>query len=177
MTSTRIAQDSVQFLRGSFFRWAQLFPAVSPIWLQPSKFSPLEIFISLTSVMGRCFPSAVVFGRLAASNTRVMFSTVHTLLPDCLALTLPLAQEFAKPLFQPIEPDKPYSAADLRIPGADEGGYLPPVTKLDALLDHWIQYGGDSEIGPKARQGSSRLVVDFNGSHYFKNARDMDCCS
>jgi Alginate export len=44
--------------------------------------------------------------------------------------------------FQPDTPGVSHAAQDLRISGPNPDGWLFPVTQLDKLLPHWIQFGG-----------------------------------
>jgi hypothetical protein len=46
---------------------------------------------------------------------------------------------------EPYEPDTPggsHADSDLRIPGPNPDGWWFPLTRLDQLLPHWIQFGG-----------------------------------
>lgn len=51
----------------------------------------------------------------------------------------------ANPPAGPYGTDTPgasHAAADLRIPGSSPDGWLFPITRLNELLPHWIQFGG-----------------------------------
>src|ERR1700678_63856 len=55
-----------------------------------------------------------------------------------------VAQQSSSPP-EPFQPDSPggsHAETDLRIPGPDPDGWLFPITRLDELLPHWIQFGG-----------------------------------
>jgi hypothetical protein len=55
-----------------------------------------------------------------------------------------------------VEPDSPggsHAATDLRISGPDSEGWLFPVTRLDELLPHWIQFGAQFRDRAEAQTG------------------------
>jgi hypothetical protein len=44
--------------------------------------------------------------------------------------------------FLPDTPGGSHAATDLRVFGPNSDGWLFPITRLDELLPHWIQFGG-----------------------------------
>jgi hypothetical protein len=54
---------------------------------------------------------------------------------------------------QPDGPGESHAATDLRISGPDPDGWLFPVTRLNELLPHWIQFGGQFRDRAEAQTG------------------------
>ena len=62
---------------------------------------------------------------------------------SAVALVSAMAQQ-SETSTEPFQPDNPggsHAAQDLRISGPNSDGWLFPVTQLDKLLAHWIQFG------------------------------------
>ncbi len=59
-----------------------------------------------------------------------------------LASAVAQQSETSSEPFQPDTPGASHAAQDLRISGPNPDGWLFPVTQLDKLLPHWIQFGG-----------------------------------
>jgi hypothetical protein len=56
-----------------------------------------------------------------------------------------VAQQTANSPASPFQPDAPggsHAASDLRVSGPNPDGWLYPITRLNELLPHWIQFGG-----------------------------------
>jgi hypothetical protein len=73
------------------------------------------------------------------------------------------AQSTANPPEGPFEPDTPgasHAALDLRVSGPDPDGWLFPVTRLNELLPHWIQFGGQFRDRAEGQTGLSYAPVD-----------------
>jgi hypothetical protein len=62
--------------------------------------------------------------------------------------------------FQPDSPGASHAATDLRIPGPDPDGWLFPITRLDELLPHWIQFGGQFRDRVEGQLGLGYAPVD-----------------
>ena len=59
-----------------------------------------------------------------------------------LASAVAQQSETSSEPFQPDTPGASHAAQDLRISGPNPDGWLFPITQLDKLLPHWIQFGG-----------------------------------
>src|SRR5580693_2237919 len=69
----------------------------------------------------------------------------------------------ADPSPKPFEPDIPggsHAATDLRIFGPNPDGWLFPITRLDELLPHWIQFGGQFRDRAESQTGLGYAPVD-----------------
>ncbi len=72
-----------------------------------------------------------------------------------------VAQQFTNP--EPYEPDTPgasHASTDLRIAGPNPDGWLYPITQLDTLLPHWIQFGGQFRNRAEGQAGLGYASVD-----------------
>jgi hypothetical protein len=73
------------------------------------------------------------------------------------------AQQSADPTAGPFVPDTPgasHAATDLRVSGADTGGWLYPTTNLDKYLPHWIQFGGQFRDRVESQDGLGYAPVN-----------------
>ena len=73
------------------------------------------------------------------------------------------AQQSSTPPPGPYQPDTPgesHAALDLRVPGPDPGGWLFPITHLNELLPHWIQFGGQFRDRAEGQLGLGYASVD-----------------
>ena len=74
-----------------------------------------------------------------------------------------IAQQTADPAAGPFVPDTPgasHAATDLRVSGADSGGWLYPITKLNEYLPHWIQFGGQFRDRVESQDGLGYAPVN-----------------
>ena len=80
----------------------------------------------------------------------------------CAAAHLGLAQS-TDSCASAIQPDNPggcHAATELRVFGPNPDGWLFPVTRLDELLPHWVQFGGQFRDGAEGQTGLSYAPVD-----------------
>jgi hypothetical protein len=61
---------------------------------------------------------------------------------------------------QPDGPGESHAETDLRISGPNPDGWLFPVTRLDELLPHWIQFGGQFRDRVEAQTGLGYAPVN-----------------
>ena len=74
-----------------------------------------------------------------------------------------MAQQSAPPSTEPYQPDTPgesHASTDLRITGPNPDGWLFPVTQLDRLLPHWIQFGGQFRNRTESQDGLGYAPVN-----------------
>src|SRR5580698_6116965 len=67
-----------------------------------------------------------------------------------------LAQQSVPPSTEPFQPDTPggsHASTDLRVSGPNPDGWLFPITQLDRLLPHWIQFGGQFRNRTESQDG------------------------
>jgi hypothetical protein len=79
------------------------------------------------------------------------------------AVTLASAAAQSQTSTEPFQPDTPggsHAATDLRVPGPDPDGWLFPITRLDELLPHWIQFGGQFRDRVEGQLGLGYAGVD-----------------
>src|SRR6202049_2955958 len=62
--------------------------------------------------------------------------------------------------FQPDTPGGSQAATDLRVFGPNPDGWLFPITRLDELLPHWIQFGGQFRARAESQTGLGYAPVD-----------------
>src|SRR5260370_39522 len=62
--------------------------------------------------------------------------------------------------FQPDTPGGSHAATDLRVFEPNPDGWLFPVTRLDELLPHWIQFGGQFRDRAESQIGLDHAPVD-----------------
>src|SRR4029077_1922519 len=62
--------------------------------------------------------------------------------------------------FRPDTPSGSVSATDLRFFGPNPDGWLFPITRLDELLPHWIQFGGQFRNRVESQTGLGYAPVD-----------------
>jgi hypothetical protein len=104
-------------------------------------------------------PKAVNHGEHPPRRLRAV---QRILLLTTLLLGNAIAQQPATPAAGPFEPDTPgaaHAATDLRVSGADTGGWLYPITKLDEYLPYWIQFGGQFRDRVENQDGLSYAPV------------------
>jgi hypothetical protein len=73
------------------------------------------------------------------------------------------AQPATNPPSEPFQPDSPgesHASLDLRKSGPDPDGWLFPLTRLDELLPHWIQIGGQFRDRAEGQTGLGYAPVD-----------------
>jgi hypothetical protein len=71
---------------------------------------------------------------------------------------LPQSTDGAPNPFQPDTPGGSKAASDLRIPNPD--GWLYPITRLNVMLPHWIQFGGQFRNRVESQDGLGFAPVD-----------------
>ena len=67
-----------------------------------------------------------------------------------------IAQQSANSAAGPFEPDTPaasHAASDLRVPGPNPDGWLYPITRLNEILPHWLQFGGQFRDRVESQDG------------------------
>jgi hypothetical protein len=64
------------------------------------------------------------------------------------------------PPYQPDTPGGSAAASDLRIPGPQPDNWLYPVTRLNVLLPHWIQFGGQFRNRVESQDGLTYAPVN-----------------
>jgi Alginate export len=62
--------------------------------------------------------------------------------------------------FQPDTPGESHASTDLRVPGPNPDGWLFPITQLDQLLPHWIQFGGQFRNRVESQDGLNFAPVN-----------------
>src|SRR3984885_12465843 len=62
--------------------------------------------------------------------------------------------------FQPDTPGESHASTDLRVPGPNPDGWLFPITQLDQLLPHWIQFGGQFRDRVESQDGLNYAPVN-----------------
>jgi Alginate export len=82
-------------------------------------------------------------------------SVSRLLLLGAVVLSSAIAQstDSAKDPFEPDTPGGSHAASDLRVPGANPDGWLFPITKLNELLPHWVQFGGQFRNRAESQDG------------------------
>jgi hypothetical protein len=73
---------------------------------------------------------------------------------------LPQSPDSAPSSFQPDTPGGSHAATDLRVFAADSGGWLFPITRLNELLPHWVQFGGQFRDRVESQTGLGYAPVD-----------------
>jgi len=74
-----------------------------------------------------------------------------------------MAQQTTPPSTEPFQPDTPgesHASTDLRVTGPNPDGWLFPITQLDQLLPHWIQFGGQFRDRVESQDGLSYAPVN-----------------
>jgi hypothetical protein len=74
-----------------------------------------------------------------------------------------IAQQSTPPSTAPFPPDSPggsHASTDLRITGPNPEGWLFPITQLDLLLPHWIQFGGQFRNRVESQDGLNYAPVN-----------------
>ena len=72
----------------------------------------------------------------------------------------PQSTSLASDPFQPDTPGGSHAASDLRVTGPNPGGWLFPITRLDELLPHWIQFGGQFRNRVESQDGLGYAPVN-----------------
>ena len=62
--------------------------------------------------------------------------------------------------YQPDTPGASHAAEDLRVFGPNPDGWLFPITRLDQLLPHWIQFGGQFRDRMEGQTGLAYAPVN-----------------
>jgi Alginate export len=62
--------------------------------------------------------------------------------------------------FLPDTPGGSHAATDLRVFGPNPDGWLFPITRLDELLPHWIQFGGQFRVRAEGQTGLGSATVN-----------------
>jgi hypothetical protein len=73
-----------------------------------------------------------------------------------LSAFLSTAAAQPSPNSEPYQPDSPgvsHASLDLRVTGPNPDGWLFPITQLDQLLPHWIQFGGQFRDRVESQDG------------------------
>jgi len=74
-----------------------------------------------------------------------------------------MAQQSTPPSTEPFQPDTPggsHASTDLRVSGPNPEGWLFPITQLDQLLPHWIQFGGQFRNRAESQDGLNYAPVN-----------------
>jgi hypothetical protein len=74
-----------------------------------------------------------------------------------------MAQQSTPPSTEPFQPDTPgvsHASTDLRVMGPNPDGWLFPITQLDKLLPHWIQFGGQFRNRAESQDGLNYAPVN-----------------
>jgi len=75
-----------------------------------------------------------------------------------------LAQQSTPPSTEPFPPDSPgesHAATDLRVSGPNQdASWLFPITRLEELLPHWIQFGGQFRNRVESQDGLNYAPVN-----------------
>jgi hypothetical protein len=90
-------------------------------------------------------------------------SLSRLLISSTVVLGSAMAQQSTGASDEPFQPDTPgasHATLDLRIPGPDPDGWLFPLTRLDELLPHWIQFGGQFRDRAEGQVGLGYAGVD-----------------
>jgi len=62
--------------------------------------------------------------------------------------------------YQPDSPGVSHASTDLRVEGPNPDGWLFPITQLNTLLPHWIQFGGQFRDRVESQDGFKFAPVD-----------------
>src|ERR1700694_4823661 len=62
--------------------------------------------------------------------------------------------------YQPDTPGGSQAATDLRVFGPNPYGWLFPITRLDELLPHWVQFGGQFRDRAEGQAGLGYAPID-----------------
>src|ERR1700722_19647044 len=83
---------------------------------------------------------------------------------SAVILSSAMAQQSTPPSAEPFPPDSPgesRAATDLRVSGPNQdASWLFPITRLDELLPHWIQFGGQFRNRVESQDGLNFAPVN-----------------
>ena len=98
------------------------------------------------------------------SHPKIDHSTSRIVILSAMVLGSVMAQPptpSSTAVFPPDSPGASHAATDLRVTGPDQdASLLFPITRLDELLPHWVQFGGQFRNRVESQDGLSYAPVN-----------------
>jgi hypothetical protein len=101
--------------------------------------------------------------RTCSTCRRAARKIKHSLSPIFILIAVAAGSAMAQqstPPFQPDTPGESHASTDLRVTGPNPDGWLFPITQLDHLLPHWIQFGGQFRNRVESQDGLNYAPVN-----------------
>jgi hypothetical protein len=101
--------------------------------------------------------------RTKSQTRKIINASARIFILSAVLLGNAIAQQAANSPAGPFAPDTPggsHAASDLRVSGPNPDGWLYPITRLNVLLPHWIQFGGQFRNRVESQDGLGFAPVD-----------------